>query len=198
MQDYQAFASATGREWPPPSFGQDPTHPAVNVSWEDAQTFCAWLTEKERKEGRLGPNTRDRLPTDAEWSIAVGIGPEPGTSPKEKDGKITNQYPWDQPWPPPRGAGNYGVSLQVDDFANTSPVGSFAVNQFGLCDLGGNVWQWCEDEYAPGDGARVLRGASWVIDSQLRLLSSARNRLPAADSNNSVGFRAVLAGDPAR
>jgi hypothetical protein len=52
VRDYEAFVKATGREWRRPDFKQDPTHPAVNVSWIDAQAFCEWLTEKERTAGK--------------------------------------------------------------------------------------------------------------------------------------------------
>ena len=49
----------------------------------------------------------------------------------------------------------------ADGFARTSPVGSFAANPLGFFDLGGNAWEWCEDRFAPGGEARVLRGGSW-------------------------------------
>jgi formylglycine-generating enzyme required for sulfatase activity len=62
--------------------------------------------------------------------------------------------------------GNYAASVNVDDFANTSPVGSFTANAFGLSDMGGTVWQWCEDLYTPTSTARVLRGGSWGYSPQ--------------------------------
>jgi formylglycine-generating enzyme required for sulfatase activity len=203
VQDYQAFTDATGRQWKKPDFVQRQDHPAVGISWMDAQAFCVWLTEKERKEQRLKSNESYRLPTDAEWSVAVGLGAETGITPKEKSLGLSNQYPWGQKWPPPSGAGNYDSSLHVDNFEYTSPVGSFGANQFGLFDMGGNVWQWCEDEYSPGDGIRVLRGASWEsYDSwwkartplQEVLLSSSRNIREPASFATMFGFRVVLAG----
>jgi formylglycine-generating enzyme required for sulfatase activity len=203
VQDYQAFTDATGRQWEKPHFVQTQDHPAVGISWMDARAFCVWLTEKERKEQRLKSNERYRLPTDAEWSVAVGLGMESGTTPEEKSLQITNQYPWGQKWPPPSGAGNYDASLHVDNFEYTSPVGSFAANQFGLFDMGGNVWQWCEDEYYPGGGFRVLRGASWdsynswwkaQTPLQEVLLSSSRNIREPASFATIFGFRVVLAG----
>jgi hypothetical protein len=71
VQDYEAFRAATGRAWSKPGFAQGPTHPAVNLSADDASAFCAWLTNKERREGRLAARQRYRLPTDLEWSTAV-------------------------------------------------------------------------------------------------------------------------------
>ena len=81
VQDYEAFQKETNREWPKPDFQQGPTHPAVMLSWEDAQAFCQWLTERERKEGRIGAGERYRLPSDHEWSCAVGIGDKESATP---------------------------------------------------------------------------------------------------------------------
>ena len=109
VQDYEVFASETKREWPNSASVRDATHPAVNVSWEDATAFCAWLTERERKVGRLGANEVYRLPSDHEWSCAVGVGAEEDATktPSEKNARIGNVYPWGAVWPPPAGAGNF-------------------------------------------------------------------------------------------
>jgi formylglycine-generating enzyme required for sulfatase activity len=203
VQDYQAFTDATSLKWEKPDLAESQDYPAVRMTWMDAQAFCGWLTEKERKEQRLKSNERYRLPTDAEWSVAVGLGTESGATPEEKSLKVTNQYPWGQKWPPPYGAGNYDADLHVDAFDRTSPVGSFAANQFGLFDMGGNVWQWCEDEYSPGDGIRVLRGGAWDSYNgwwkartplKVVLLSSSRNIREPASFATIIGFRVVLAG----
>jgi tRNA A-37 threonylcarbamoyl transferase component Bud32 len=109
VQDYEAFVKETKRDWPKPDFPQGPTHPAVNVSWADAQLFCQWLTERERKAGKLGASEVYRLPTDHEWSCAAGIGEREVAAklPAVKSGKIGDVYPWGAQWPPPKGAGNY-------------------------------------------------------------------------------------------
>ena len=195
VQDYQAFVTATGRAWKKPNFEQGPMHPAVNVSWDDAKAFCAWLTEKERRSGTLTSKQEYRLPTDLEWSTAVGINKETGSNPKERqeNGTKTGVYPWGTQWPPPRGAGNYASSLNVDDFPKTSPVGSFAANRFGLYDMGGNVFQWCEDFYNGQSGQRMLRGASWWHGTESALLSSNRNNKGQDYCNKYHGFRCVLA-----
>jgi formylglycine-generating enzyme required for sulfatase activity len=208
VQDYQAFVDATKREWPKPDFAQGPTHPAVNVSWDDAKAFCVWLTEKERAAGRLGSRQSYRLPMDWEWSVAVDF-PESreGTpSDKHREGKIKGVYPWGKVWPPPRGAGNYAdetaakqppagrpiIAGYDDGYAKTSPVGSFAANRFGLYDMSGNVWQWCEDFYYANDGGRVLRGASFLVEVDDTLLSSYRNRGLPGKRGVDGGFRCVV------
>jgi formylglycine-generating enzyme required for sulfatase activity len=229
VQDYEAFVGETGREWPTADFPQEPTHPAVNVRWEDAQLFCQWLTAREHAAGGLGANERYRLPSGHEWSCAVGIGAREDATklPSEKDGKITAAFPSGTQWPPQTGAGNYaGEELQPDrdagkfksaraqaadkagsgdfvasgyndGFVNTSPVGSFAANRFGLHDLGGNVRQWCEDWFDQDQTARVLRGASWNGRRRSVLLSSARNRNAPTNRGHFDGFRCVLAGSAA-
>ena len=193
VRDYQAFAVATGQRWEKPTFTQGPNHPAVNVSWEDAQAFCQWLTAKERLEGKLTAAQGYRLPTDWEWSVAVGlVEPRAGT-PKEKEAKIREVYPWGNQWPPPRGAGNYAESLDVDDYKNTSPVGSFAANALGLNDMGGNVWQWCEDWYDSERQLRFLRGGSWNQFFNADQLLSSFRYLNNPDLRNDIcGFRVVL------
>ena len=188
VRDYQAYAEAnTGvdGEWKNPGFPQDDAHPVVNVSWEDAKAFCAWLSRKEGKTYRL--------PTDAEWSVAVGLVGEKGNTPKEKSMKIKDVYPWGNQWPPPKGAGNYASSLHVDDFDYTSPVGSFSANRHGLYDMGGNVWEWCEDWYDNDQKYRVLRGASWSFNlNPDYLLSSYRDYSTPGLRNYYFGFRVVL------
>jgi hypothetical protein len=195
VQDYQIWVDATAHWWEKPSFTQGPRHPAVNVHWEDAKDFCGWLTQRERTAGVIGSNQFYRLPSDAEWSLAVGLGEEPGKTPKEKDSKIQGVYPWGKEWPPPRGAGNYGTEINVDDFPYTSPVGAFSTNAYGLYDLGGNAREWCEDEYTPGSRRRVVRGGAWFDNPSGSLLSSRRLMTPTERHDNRYdyfGFRCVL------
>ncbi len=206
VQDYQAFMTAVKRGWDKPPFAQGPTHPAVNVSWDDAQAFCRWLTQKEREEGRLGPRQGYRLPTDAEWSQAAGLEEPARGTPQSKDSKIkepTNPseiaasagkliYPWGSSWPPPKDSGNYDNFLKADTFEFTSPVGSFAANRQGLFDLSGNVWQWCEDQFDGSSGKRTLRGAAYFNVNADNLLLSRRTAYDPATRIHYVGFRVVL------
>ena len=207
VQDYAAYAAANSGvdgKWKDPIWEAKPVtpgpkNPVVNVSWPDAKAFCRWLTEKERKDGKLGADEEYRLPTDAEWSWAVGIGRREGTgTPGEKDGKLKNIYPWGKQWPPPQSAGNYDdysiyrIFGYQDGFARTSPVGSYPPNAQGLCDLGGNAWEWCEDWYDNTGTYRVLRGGSWINHVQDFLLSSYRNHVAPGTRYDCYGFRVVL------
>jgi len=137
-------------------------------------------------------------------------------------------FPWGKDYPPRGKVGNYAdeayhgkfplkedakeewaknrwIQGYTDGYATTSPVGSFPANAHGLYDMGGNVWQWCED-FAQGDAAftkdrmdfRILRGASWNTSDRAHLLSSSRLPfLPGLGAAN-FGFRCVLAPAPPR
>ena len=200
VRDYRAYADANpgvDGKWKKPGFKQTDDDPVVNVNWADAKAFCAWLTQKERKEGRIADDQEYRLPTDKEWSVAVGKG----------------KYPWGDQWPPQKGNGNFAADFKTDDFPNTSPVGSFKANEQGLYDMGGNVWQWCEDWYqwdmndpavsgmltwlkvdGGGNKYRVVRGSSWADRSDpVYFQSSFRDRGNPGERRNNYGFRCVLA-----
>jgi len=154
------------------------------------------LTKKELAEGKIKAGQKYRLPTDAEWSVAVGLGKETGNSPKEKDRGIKGVYPWGKEWPPPKGAGNYDKELKVDKFDYTAPVGSFASNKEGLHDMGGNVYEMVRGQVQPNTSrARVLRGASWLYYGLPDgLLSSRRDGYAPGRRGINFGFRCVLVG----
>jgi formylglycine-generating enzyme required for sulfatase activity len=191
VRDYAAFRSETERPWTEPSFGQGPDHPIVNVSWEDAEIFCRWLTKKELQTGRLHGKDRFRLPSDAEWSLAVGLRLEQGQTPEDRM-KTAMVWPWGYYWPPRVGDGNFAQELKVDTFSQTSPVGSFKTSPIGLYDLAGNVWEWCEDWYNETHVTRVLRGGSFNDSLPLYLLSNYRFSGTMNLSNDDIGFRVVL------
>jgi serine/threonine protein kinase len=201
VQDYEAFCRATGRHYEPTDFHQTPTDPAVKVSWFDAMAFCKWLTEKEHNENLIEDRQAYRLPTDLEWSMAVGLVSESGATPEARDGKIKNEFPWGKQWPPPNDAGNYAAATGRRRGA-TMPVGSFKPNSLGLYDLGGNVWEWCLDTYKGGSSGTsrdwgVLRGGSWATSNRLEMQSSYRNVVDRNDRDVIYGFRCVLATQPA-
>ncbi len=210
VQDFEAFVNATsydatgrmyslrsgnygqhGDTWRSPGFSQGPTHPVVGVSWQDAMAFCDWLTKKEQTQGKISESQSYRLPRETEWNQAVG----------------NTKFPWGDDWPPPVGAGNYAgseakdanwprmwqtINGYWDGYARTSPVGSFNANRYGLYDMGGNVWQWCEDKFDNQHDWRVLRGGSWGVVDPVILLSSCRRSLTPGIRIILNGFRVVL------
>jgi len=200
VQDYEAFCRATGRHYEPADFHQTATDPAVKVSWFDAMAFCKWLTEKEHDGNLIEDRQGYRLPTDLEWSMAVGLVNESGATPEMRDGKIKNEFPWGKQWPPPNGTANYS-SATARRRGATMPVGSFKPNSLGLYDLGGNVWEWCLDTYKGGTSGSsrdwgVLRGGSWATSNRLEMQSSYRNVIDRNDRDVIYGFRCVLAMQP--
>jgi formylglycine-generating enzyme required for sulfatase activity/serine/threonine protein kinase len=199
VQDYRKYAAAksdVNGEWKSPGFKQREDHPVVKVSWEDAVAFCAWLTEKDRSEGKILATAKYRLPTDHEWSCAVGIGDreDAAATLESKNDKLGDVYPWSRQWPPPAQAGNYDPGLRVDSYEYTSPVGSFAAKGNGIHDLGGNVREWCEDLYSSSQTDRVLRGGSWFDDILVVMRSAYRSDDDPRSRFNINGFRVVLVG----
>jgi hypothetical protein len=216
VQDYAAFADANSgvdHAWRDPkvqgvAVTPGLTHPVVNVNWSDAQGFCRWLTKKEQREGKIPLTAHYRLPKDSEWSRAVGLANREGTgTPRQRSGRLPSVYPWGTQWPPPSDAGNFSdqsagaafadwetIGGYRDGFATTSPVGSFKENHYGLFDMSGNAWEWCDDWYDNQHKYRVTRGGSWNSHGSKYLVASYRCfRLPD-ERIDSTGFRCVLEG----
>jgi len=213
VQDYEVFGAETGRGYQPPKYPQGSAHPAVNVRWDEAQAFCAWLTERERAAGKLSKTQLYRLPSDHEWSCAVGIGDreDPTMLPAEKSDKFPDTFPWGDAWTPPKDAGNYSGEEAVghsvfpdqrtlpshrDDIPTSAPVGSFAANRVGLFALGGNAGEWCDDWLDAKQERRVIRGTTFAIEQRSYLLSSKRSGDLLKTRGNAYGFRCVLAEAP--
>ncbi|MFG6104936.1 SUMF1/EgtB/PvdO family nonheme iron enzyme [Leptothoe sp. EHU-05/26/07-4] len=156
-------------------------NPVEQVSWHDAIAFCRKASQK------TGMNFR--LPSEAEWEYAC------------RAGTTTPFY--------------FGKSISGDQ-ANfhkegTTPVGKYPINAFGLCDMHGNVWEWCQDYWhgnykgAPDDGSawleagkdliRVLRGGSWRFDPEYSR-SAYRFKLPFGHRDDNIGFRVVCSRLP--
>ena len=194
VKDFMVFCKETNRSYEKPDFAQGDQHPVVNVSFNDAQEFCAWLSTRE--------DVTYRLPTDHEWSGAVGIarGEDASTFPKRKGieaprnkrNQLKGVFPWKNAWPPPAATGNFAASLNVDPYEYTSPVGTFKPTVDGLYDLAGNVWEWCDDIYEPKEHYRVMRGGSWRCRDSMFLLAAFRGRGNTPTRYDSRGFRVVL------
>ncbi len=157
--------------------------PVESVSWHDVMKFCETLSQQTDRSFRL--------PTEAEWEYACRAGSS-GKWCFGDDENLLKQYAW------------YGEDW---DKGKTHPVGQKQANAFGLFDMHGNVWEWCEDVWhdnyngAPTNGAawlsggdsksRVLRGGSWYYVAAL-VRSAHRNGLVPGDRLNRIGFRVVL------
>jgi formylglycine-generating enzyme len=159
----------TDFSWRNPGFPQTDDHPVLNVTWNDATAFCKWLSTKEGKTYRL--------PTEAEWEYACRAGGDTryanGDDPTQLaqianvgDDKGRTTFPHVQELDLPKG----------EPVKFTVPVGNCPPNRFGLCDMHGNVWEWCSDWYSadyygrsptddpagPNSGIRrVRRGGAW-------------------------------------
>ncbi|OLP18380.1 hypothetical protein BST81_11010 [Leptolyngbya sp. 'hensonii'] len=173
---------------PDPSSFKGDHRPVEQVSWEDAQEFCQRLSAKTGKAYRL--------PSEAQWEYACRAG---STTPFHFGETLTPDlanY---------NGNYTYNNGSPGENRKQTTDVGIFPANDWGLHDMHGNVLEWCEDDYhsnyqgAPDDGSawievdqeqnrRVLRGGSWADSpgycrSAVRLNDSRENRF------NSIGFR---------
>lgn len=172
-----------------PSQFKGANRPVENVSWEDAVEFCQKLSQKSGKGYRL--------PSEAEWEYACRAGT---TTPFYFGETITPDLANYE------GTETYGSGPKGEYRAQTTDVGNFPPNAFGLYDMHGNVWEWCQDiwhknyEGAPMDGSawvdgnssggRILRGGScyndpWDCRSAYRYYSSPEFRV------NYIGFRVV-------
>lgn len=160
-----------------PGSDAEPESPVVHVSWNDAVAYCTWRGK--------------RLPTEAEWDLAAAAG---------NDGEGGAHYPWgDEPAPEDRWVANVwqGDFPVRDDAADghtyLAPVGSYPPNALGVFDLGGNVWEWCDDWYHPGGagGEKVLKGGSWLCAaSYCEGYRNANRNHSAPDSGlDNTGFR---------
>jgi len=213
VKDFAAFVDATGYDatvgmfrngtvpwnshgitWKHPGFTQSQDDPVVKVSWNDAEAYCKWLTDHEHNVGKLAPNQYYQLPTDAEWSKAVGLDEVESDPPWKKSNKIRQIFPWGSAWPPPAGSANYDAT--PDGYGSTSPVGAFPANKFGLFDMGGNVWQWCEDPYGDKRGHGILRGGGWEYQGGCVPFLSYRSPEDPGMRRSDVGFRVVVIVSP--
>jgi len=174
-----------------PSNFKGESNPVEQVSWNDTVEFCKKLSAKTGQTVRL--------PTEAEWEYACRAGT---TTPFNTGETIsTDQANYN-------GNFTYGSGSKGEYRQKTVVVGSFAPNAWGLYDMHGNVWEWCQDwsgsypsaemvdPVGPENGQlRVLRGGSWQCDSR-HYRSASRSRTFPGSRLHSIGFRVVCAPRP--
>jgi formylglycine-generating enzyme required for sulfatase activity len=169
----------------PSKFQDDVTRPVERVDWDQASTFCRKLGELPQEQT---VRAAYRLPTEAEWEYACRAGTTTQFSFGQNADALTMCGWWKQ-----------------NSQGSTQPPGRLRPNAWGLCDMAGNVWEWCQDWWAsdyygtspvedpsgPAAGSRrVVRGGSWSDDAPACRASFRYGRVPS-DRNNFRGFRVV-------
>jgi formylglycine-generating enzyme required for sulfatase activity len=192
---WAAFVSATNREtragcfwtprsgnkpdpvgsWRDPGFRQDDTHPVVCVTWDDAQAYVHWLSQRSARTYRLL--------TEAEWEYAARAG-------------TTTPFPWGST--ASHEYANYGADACCsplasgrDHWLQTSPAGAFPPNAFGLCDMHGNVQQWVQDCFTPSYAGLPTDSSAYETVVELKLA----DRLSRMTGTSSCAYRMIRGAD---
>lgn len=194
QEQYQALMGEN------PALYKGPDRPVERVSWQDAQTYLAKLNAQEAAQGRLPEGYEYRLPTEAEWEYAcrAGVDREFHFGPE----LLCSQARF---WFSFHGQGSCLLSSDPTQPNNgTARVASYPPNAFGLYDMHGNVWEWCQDGFAqytatpkvdpfnPGGPFRQQRGGAWNSSSFLCRSAARSSGNPGVKSTN-LGFRVALA-----
>jgi formylglycine-generating enzyme required for sulfatase activity len=178
-------------------FPGDLSRPVSDVSWPDATNYCSLLTQRELAAGRIPPGSRYRLPTEAEWECAARAGTSTRFSyGDDPDYAGLPDYAWQS----------------LDNGLTVHPVGRKLPNPWGLYDMAGNVFEWCQDWLGPLPGGsvidpqgpppnpigwKIMRGGAFDFGGPACRSASRMffgNHPALTDSN--LGFRVVLVTEP--
>jgi formylglycine-generating enzyme required for sulfatase activity len=187
------FTSANG-------YSDDLTRPVESVSWVNATNYCALRTQQERAGGLIPTNYLYRLPTESEWEYACRAGTTTafylGSGLHSGQANFNGQYEYDAAL----GQINNPNGINLGE---TTPVGSYPANGWGLYDMIGNVFEWCRDWYGAypagsvtdpqgtvSGSSRVLRGGDWDISAES--CRSAFRGFGSPAGQDYIGFRVLL------
>jgi formylglycine-generating enzyme required for sulfatase activity len=184
---WMARTPVTQGQWQA-QMGNNPSHfkgskdlPVEKVSWNEAVEFCDKLNAQES----LPSGYRYALPTEAQWEYACRAGTTMpfhfGSTLNGTEANCNGNYP-------------YGTGIKGPYLERTTVVGSYHPNAWGLYDMHGNVWEWCENMYDASGSYRVLRGGSWLSGASYAAAGYRPGRDPG-DRRHHIGFR--LASVPA-
>ena len=169
--EFQKFLSETGYPFSDYRWQRiryySPTdnHPMISVSWHEAVAYAEWAGNS--------------LPTESEWEHAA------------RGGIANSTYCWGNDKKLARYHANFRGVGGSDNWKNQpAPVGSFPPNGYGLYDMAGNVWEWCQDWRDNNQVTKVLRGGSWY-NLLYRLRISSRDSDHPTDTPTNVGFRCI-------
>jgi formylglycine-generating enzyme required for sulfatase activity len=147
-----------------PSAFKGMENPVDSVNWNDAMVFCTKLTDQELTSGELPAGYSYTLPTQDQWLRLMG------------DASVKDAV----------------MKLNDPNCSSTAAVGSLGANSLGLCDMRGNVMEWCLD---PQDQPyRVLRGGAWDTFLEVNARPEFLWKVKPDDVKNSYGFRVILTG----
>ena len=163
FDEYDAYCEDKNKEKPDDEGWGRGKRPIINVSWNDAVAYCEWLSSKS--------NQHYRLPTEKEWEYACRAGTETKWSFGDYEEEL-DKYVW----------------YKDNSNGTTHLVGEKLSNPWGLYDMHGNVWEWCEDWYDKDKYGKVVRGGSWYY-SAFNTRCSVRNMGTPTDWVNYRGFR---------
>jgi formylglycine-generating enzyme required for sulfatase activity len=188
-----SFFNGVQTNWPAGDYGTNLSRPVEQVSWNDATNYCAMLTQQERLAARIPTNSMYRLPTEAEWEYACRAETSDRRFSHGDDPDYTHlpEYAWHN----------------ANSSSTTHPVGQKSPNPWGLYDMHGNVWEWCQDwletypggiavdPHGPAKGS--IRGGDWRWDATYCRSATRFGDGPPPPSYGVLGFRVVLApGQP--
>ena len=193
---YQAVMGSNPSLFQGPSYPNAAQRPVERVTWNNAVAYCTALTASEQAAGRVPAGYVYRLPTEAEWEYCCRAG----TTTEFHTGATLVC-----------GQANFAFSFHSNTYCyigQTAVVGGYAPNAWGLHDMHGNVWEWCQDgwdfsanypsgavtdPFVASGPFRVFRGGSWGLNSYFCRSAFRNGIFPPYSINYGVGFRVVLA-----